>query len=65
MKIKRTRFPGWHTFPVYHCANSEDFAEVEQWMKQTDVEYFMLQMGSGGYVFQVKSHHDWFALKWM
>jgi hypothetical protein len=60
MKVKRTRFPG-----IYHCPNSQDFVEVEQWMKQTDVEYFMLQMGYGGYVFQVKSNHDWFVLRWL
>lgn len=65
MKVQRTYYPGWHTFPAYICKTMKDWHEVEVWMRQCDVDHFMLASGSGGYTFQVRTNHDWFVLRWL
>jgi hypothetical protein len=64
--VERTTYPGWHTFPVYRCRSHDDYLEVSAWMRANEVESFMLSTSSSGeYIFQVKSNHEWFVLRWI
>lgn len=62
--ITRTRYPGWADYPVYHANTTAEYEEVSQWMAKNRVEEFLLQSGSAGYKFQVKSNIEWFMLRW-
>lgn len=64
MKVTRTSYPGWNNYPVYH-APYETYQKVDAWMRSNGVDSFLLQSGSMGYVFQVKSNHEWFVLRWL
>ena len=60
--VERTTFQGWTDYPVYMC-RQEHYQEVLIWMRQSNVEEFLLQSG-GICKWQVKSNHAWFILRW-
>ena len=62
--VTRSRYPGWNDYPVYHAPTYKEYQAVGQWMAENRVEEFLLQSGSAGYLFQVKSNIEWFILKW-
>lgn len=64
MKIKKTTYPGWNCYPVYHCRSYDDYKEVSNWMAENGVKEFLLSSGVGGYVFMVKSNITLFTLRW-
>ena len=68
MKVERTTYPGWHQHPVYRCDNSADYDTVKTWAQlngcYSSGTSFLLSGGYTGYVFQVASNPEWFALRW-
>ena len=65
-KVERSTYPGWNNFPVYRCNNSDDYHEVLTWMLRNNCKEFLLQTCStGSHIFQVKSNHEWFVLRWL
>lgn len=61
-KVERTTFPGWNKHPVYSC-RAEHYEELTQWMRENQVDEFLLESGLR-YVWQVRTNHAWFALRW-
>ncbi len=64
MKVERSGYSGWNDYPVYRVSLFQDWLDLIGWMKENRVEHFLLSSGYSGYVFQVKSNHEWFALRW-
>ena len=64
-KVESTSYPGWNNFPVYQCKRTDDWHEVTTWMHKNKCDSFLLSSGSTGYVFQVRSNHEWFVLRWL
>lgn len=62
--VKKTQYPGWYDYPVYSTSSYSEYQEICKWMNDNRVENFLLSSGSGGYIFQVKSNHEWFILRW-
>ena len=63
--IRRSSYPGWNEiYPVFHARTYAEYQEVGQWMADNRVEAFLLQSGSSGYTFQVRSNIEWFLLRW-
>lgn len=67
MKVESYAYTGWGNNPTctYRCRTTDAWYEVSSWMRQNEVEFFMLSSGSNGYIFEVSSLHDWFVLKWI
>lgn len=68
MAVERSTFSGfgnWGGYPVYHCRYVDEYKELCVWMRQHDVSFRLLSTNLYGYKFQVKSKHDWFALRWL
>lgn len=64
-QVTRTSYPGWNNYPVYRCNTFDDYNEVLTWMLRNKCKEFLLQSCSTGvHVFQVKSNHAWFVLRW-
>jgi hypothetical protein len=62
--VERSGYSGWNDYPVYRVRSFQDWLDLIGWMKENHVEHFLLSSGYGGYVFQVKSNAEWFALRW-
>lgn len=63
-QVERSTYPGWNNYPVYKCRYSDEHNEVYDWMRANGCEHFLLSSGGSGYVFQVKTNHEWFILRW-
>lgn len=64
MKVTKSSFPGWNSFPVYRCHSTDDWFEVRSWMAENDCDWMLLSSGSHGYTFQIRKNHEWFLLRW-
>lgn len=64
MNVQRTRFAGWNDHPIYQCRTIQDYQVMDRWCWDNDVEIFMVAAGYHGYTFQVRTNHEWFALRW-
>lgn len=64
-KVEESSYVGWDNYPVYRCPTWEDYRELVHWMAKNQVEHFPLSTGSSGYIFQVETNREWFALKWL
>ena len=65
MKVELCRYSGWNDYPSYRVRMFQDWLDIYDWMNKNDVEHFLLSSGGNGYEFQVKTNHEWFALKWL
>lgn len=66
MKVESYAYTGWGNNPActYRCRTTDAWYKVSSWMRQNDVEFFILSSGGRGYVFEVESRHEWFMLRW-
>jgi hypothetical protein len=62
--VESSSYSGWNDYPVYRVRSFQDWLDLIGWMKENHVEHFLLSSGYGGYVFQVKTNAEWFALRW-
>lgn len=55
--------------PRYQVSSYKEFCEITQWMLENQVDYSMCSPLPGYavevYVFQIRSNHHWFALRWL
>ena len=63
--VERSGYSGWNDYPVYKVRSFENWKDICAWCYRNKVEYFLLSSGIQGYTFQVKSNHEWFALRWL
>jgi len=65
MKVERVKYPGWNKHPCYSVRSYNDYMEIVTWMIENQVDNFLVSSGGAGCIFQVKTNHDWFVLRWI
>lgn len=51
--------------PNAYVVKHENWNEICKWLYTNNVDWWQLSSGPNGIGFQVKSHIEWFNLKWL
>lgn len=65
MKVEKVSFSRWGNHPIYTVNSYDEYREISTWMRQNEVENFLLSSGGHCYVFQVRRNHELFLLRWL
>lgn len=65
MKVESYRYPGWPDHPSYIVGTYKEYIEITDWMYKNKIDQFLLSSSSTGYIFQVRTNHEWFLLRWL
>ena len=63
MKLTNNRWGGYG--PNCYVIDPESWQEMIRWLRQNNVDYWQVSSGPEGIGFQIKSHIEWFNLKWL
>lgn len=62
----RYNYPGWDKYPTYKVNSYVEYEEIVRWMRNNKIGYSAMRSKiNDSYIFQVRTNHDWFILRWL